>query len=507
MTSWRLWLLAFASGVLLPLGFPGFDVWPLAWVAFVPLLAIADEVKPAPAAAFGLVAGTLGNCIGYFWLVATIEVYGGLPQLVSWLLVLMMCLYQGLVFAAFTAGVAYFRQTGHTMLWSAPLLLVAIETVMPMVIPVSMGSCLHHQAGLIQVVDIFGPSVLAAVLVLINLSIYVGVVAVIRHRRPCWSAVLAAPVVIAVFLAYGAFRIAQVDRMVMASPALDVGIVQPNLGMFEKWRDPWRTLEQHRQPTRELEAAGAELVIWPEAAYVVRPIDAAAARLPDELAHGLQTPLLFGALTRKDDNEYNAAVMAGPSGQIAGVYEKVHLLAFSETLPGGRLFSWVYDLIPLQPRLRPGSGPQALPIEVRGKPFRIAPLICFEDILPGYARTAVIRTRAHLLVNLTNDAWFGDSPAAKIHLNLAKFRAVELRRYLVRATNSGVSAVVDPCGRVVVRLPASESAARVAEVRLLEGTTVYGRLGNVIDYICVLAVISMAWRSRRRGAKLPRKER
>ncbi len=129
MKGRRPWLLAFASGVMLPLGFPGFDCWPLAWIAFVPLLAIADGATPARAAMFGAVAGVLGNIIGYYWLPRTIEVYGGVPWLVSWGLGLLLCAYQGLVFALLAAVVALLRRAGHSMVWTAPLAMVSIEVV------------------------------------------------------------------------------------------------------------------------------------------------------------------------------------------------------------------------------------------------------------------------------------------------------------------------------------------------------------------------------------------
>jgi len=503
MKGWLPWLLALASATLLPLGFPGFDLWPFAWIAFVPLLAIADRTTALRAALLGAVAGVLANVAGYGWLPRTIGIYAGLPWFGSWGLVLLLCAYQGLVFAFFAAVVACLRRARYPMVLAAPLAMVVIETMFPMVFPIFMGSSLHHQTWLIQAVDLFGPPVLTAVLVLGNVSIYLTVEAVIRRRRPEWRAVLAAPAVLALLLIYGGFRVAQVDQLAASCPSLRVGVVQPDLGMFEKWRDPWRALELHRQASRKIEGQGVDLIVWPEAAYVVEPIDSGADRVPDLVARDMGTPLLFGALTRETGDgtaiKYNSAIMADSSGRIVGTYQKVHLLSFSETLPGGRLLSWLYDLTPLDPGFRPGSGPRHLPLRVGGKVLRIAPLICFEDMLTGFARTAVNHTGANLMVNLTNDAWFGDSPAAQIHFTLAKFRAVENRRFLVRATNNGVSAVVDPCGRVAARLPAREPAQLVAEVGLLEGATVYGRVGNIFGYGSELVLLWFLWRSRRTG--------
>ena len=116
-------------------------------------------------------------------------------------------------------------------------------------------------------------------------------------------------------------------------------------------------------------------------------------------------------------------------------------------------------------------------------------------------------TRAHLLVNMTNDAWFDNSPAAKIHFVLSKFRAVENRRFLVRVTNNGVSAVIEPTGRVAARLPGSERAELLAGVRLLEGTTLYRRFGNCFGFACVLVAVWFLWRGRRMALQNPQEGR
>jgi len=125
--------------------------------------------------------------------------------------------------------------------------------------------------------------------------------------------------------------------------------------------------------------------------------------------------------------------------------------------------------------------------------FRLGVLICYEDILPGFVRRVVRDTRPHLLVNLTNDAWVGDTPEPWIHLALAKLRAVEHRRYLVRATNTGVSAVIDPAGRVVTRSGAFTRENLRAEVAMLEDTTPYALWGDWPSWIALAAVLRMAF--------------
>jgi len=121
--------------------------------------------------------------------------------------------------------------------------------------------------------------------------------------------------------------------------------------------------------------------------------------------------------------------------------------------------------------------------------WRIATPICYETIRPDYVRRLVRSTGANLLVSLSNDGWFGDSPEPRIHLVLARFRAIEQRRYLVRATNTGMSAIVDPLGRLLERTEVFEAATIVHDVRMLEGSTLYGLLGAWPGYLSALTLL------------------
>jgi apolipoprotein N-acyltransferase len=133
---------------------------------------------------------------------------------------------------------------------------------------------------------------------------------------------------------------------------------------------------------------------------------------------------------------------------------------------------------------------------VKGKERSLTALICYEDILPGFARDAVKEGEPDLLVNLTNDAWFGDTTEPWEHLALAKLRAVEHRRYLVRATNSGVSAIVDPTGAVVGHTKTYEAAKLMAEARFVRAHTVFERLGLAPWYLLALGTIALAFAKR-----------
>jgi apolipoprotein N-acyltransferase len=181
--------------------------------------------------------------------------------------------------------------------------------------------------------------------------------------------------------------------------------------------------------------------------------------------------------------------MAGDEGKILGRYDKRYLLAFGEYLPFGETFPQLYGMSPNSGRFNRGASLEPL----RWKDHRISAMICYEDILPDYVNKLVSAGDPDLLVNLTNDAWFGDSTEPWIHLALAKMRAVEHRRYLVRATNSGVSAIVDPVGRVVTQGGTFREEALLGEARFLRATTVYGIVQDTPWYLAALVIGAMAF--------------
>jgi len=189
---------------------------------------------------------------------------------------------------------------------------------------------------------------------------------------------------------------------------------------------------------------------------------------------------------------FNTALMADVDGKILGRYDKQYLLAFGEYLPFGDMFPVLYKWSPNSGHFTPGTSFESLP----WGEHKIGALICYEDILPSFVQKLVKHGDPDLIVNLTNDAWFGDSTEPWIHLALAKFRAVEHRRFLVRATNSGVSAIVDATGRVVAHGGTFKEETIVGDGRFMRAWTLYGAIGDVPWWIVTAAIVAMGIWSR-----------
>jgi apolipoprotein N-acyltransferase len=258
----------------------------------------------------------------------------------------------------------------------------------------------------------------------------------------------------------------------------------------------------HRKLTLQLKEKGAELVVWSEGA-VPDVFDEATYKddVKRHVTRGLGVPVIFGTGVRRRDGdatrEYNTVLLADAEGAVIGRYDKHFLLPFGEYMPFGDTFPSLYESSPNSGHLSPGDTLD--PVVWNGHPITV--LVCYEDILPAYVRRAVQQGRPELLVNVTIDTWFGKSIEPWEHLVLAELRAVEHRRFLVRATNTGVSAIVDATGRVTQHGGMFDEEAFVGEVRLMKGSTVYEAIGDAPFWAGAAAAIAMALfrRPRRRS--------
>jgi apolipoprotein N-acyltransferase len=198
---------------------------------------------------------------------------------------------------------------------------------------------------------------------------------------------------------------------------------------------------------------------------------------------------------------YNSALLLDGDGRLAGRYDKVRLLAFGEYIPGIDAFPWLRKFLPEGiGRFTAGKGPAVMTLRgVGGHDWKLAPVICYEDILQGFLR-GVGQLHPNLLVNLTSDSWFGADTEPWEHLALAVFGSVELRVAMVRAVNSGVSALIDPNGRVLRKTyaddpylhPRAADGIVVTAPSMPGGRTVYVAVGNLFAYLCVATTLMLA---------------
>jgi len=227
------------------------------------------------------------------------------------------------------------------------------------------------------------------------------------------------------------------------------------------------------------------------------------------IQRGFHAPILLGGLTWEVPPPespsrrrvlYNTAILIDELGRVLGTYDKVFLLAFGEFMPFGDTFPWLYDAFPNAGRFTAGKEVKAF--SWRGKTLGI--MVCYEDIMAGFT-SELAELDPNIIINVTNDAWFGRTSEPYLHLALSIFRAIENRRMLVRSTNTGVSALIDPTGRIVAQTRIDDPETIVHDVPLMQGTTVYAAVGDLFVQLVLLALVvegALAWWARRRR-KIP----
>lgn len=482
------------------------DAWPLSFVALAPLIVAMRGQTPKRAAGLGWAAGFTMTMVGFYWLLEMLKVFGGFNTPLALLFMVILCAYQGgrIALLGYLYGRAEKRGWHPGLVFA--LAFVASELVYPLLFPWYYGATVHNAVLFLQVADLGGPYLVALVLIAVNLA--VAEIAFARLDKRSFASIdrrVVAAALIAPGLAmiYGNVRLVAADKAAAAGEKLKIGIVQGNQPLVRKPR----ALVTHTKRTEELRKAGVDLVIWSEGASAIATRETPGnEELRGLITNHVKVPAIIGTIIigqssdpsktgpKKPRGLYNAAVLTDGKGNPIGRYDKQFLLAFGEYLPFGETFPVLYKYSPNSSQFKSGTSLEPL---VFGK-YRLSTLICYEDIIPSFVNKMVRHANPDLLVNITNDAWFGDSTEPWIHLALAKLRAVEHRRYLVRSTNSGVSAIVDPVGRVpLVSRPFKEESL-IGVVSMLQAKTVYGMIGDAPWYVATLVILAMGFVTRRR---------
>ncbi len=493
---------AILSGLLYWLAFPGVDIWPLAFVAWVPLVVALQGQTPMRAALLGLAAGCTMNVAGFIWLQGMLQTFSGFPAPICFLFLLIICAYQGGRIGLL--GWLYSRATSRGWAPNAVFAaaFVASELLYPLLFPWSYAATVHQVPVLTQVADLGGPILVGLVLVAPNLGIAEIILARMAGRKVRPLSLAMGGLAVAVACLYGIVRIRTVDASAQSAPQATAGVVQANMGLLEKRSDFAEGLRRHLTMSESLRAQGADFLVWSETS-AMRPVrDETYTEELRGLGHSIGLPTVFGAVIVKlvpDARDYvvfNSAISSDKSGTIGGRYDKEYLLMFGEYLPFGDTFPILHKWSPNSGHFTPGTSLDPLPLAVGGTTHNVTILICYEDILPGFTNAAVKKGDPELLVNITNDAWFGDTAEPWEHLALAQLRAVEHRRYFVRGTNSGVSAVVDPVGRVVAHSGVMRQETVLAPIHWMRSRTVYELVGDWLWFAVSGLVTFLAFKKR-----------
>lgn len=506
--------LAIASGILLALSFPKFGHGLVAWVALAPLLvALAAARSASHGFRLGYLTGAVSSLGIVYWTSLVVVQYGGLSMPMGIAVMGLLCLALALFPCLFGWIVAYWARTwGPGAILAAPVAWVAMEILRGHTL-FNFAWCLlgYSQHAHLPMIQVARVGAVYAVSFVVAASSSVIAYAIVEPRRSHRVRALAGgAVLVAAVAADGLWRL---RTPVPESARVTVGLVQAAIEQADKWdpEDAWTNFAHHLALTRDAASRGARLVVWPESSlpWLYDRSPAIAAQLSG-VTRELGVHLLFGNDDREDGEGRRGRIWVGakmltPRGDISFRYHKMRLVPFGEYVPvesvltlGGRYSARVVDAVGA---FTPGT--EYAVGEVDG--HRLGVSICYEAIFPDLLREFTSRG-ADLLVNITNDGWYGRTSAPHQHFAMAVFRAVENGKYLVRAANTGITAFVDPRGRVLERTALFERRAIVREVPIVPGLTFYARYGDVFAWGCLAlaAALTMLAAVRRARYRAPR---
>ena len=521
------WILAVVSGVLQVLIFPRPNLYPLAWAAFAPLLIALLRARPSnevrfpatfgsallpasPAQGFLLayVSGVIWYAGTCYWVYDTMHQYGGLSTPAALGVVVLFCLYLGIYHGFFGLLVALLaggkEKRVRRALFLSPFVWVAVELARSRITAFPwdlLGTAQVDNISLTRIATITGVYGVSFEILLVN-TVFAAAFLVSREKR---KIILIDALAVAVIL-----QLMGLIRMPISRPDHTALLVQENIPILNpaEWTtqyfaDTIGELNRLSSPSSRGPHSGRpDLIVWPESPAPFYVSDPPFRDAITAVARRNQTYVLAGSLGTDSATQrsqasrmYNSAVLIDPNGELVARYDKIHLVPFGEYLPFPSIFGFAGGLTREVGEFTHGASREPLPVG----DYSLGVFICYESVFPDEVRLFA-RRGAQVFVNVSNDGWYGDSGAFAQHLNQARMRAIENHRWLVRSTNTGVTASIDPYGRLVARLPRNVRTPLEAPYGLVSSTTFYTRHGDWFAYLCaIISAVALLVRFRVRA--------
>ncbi len=496
-------VLAAGSGLLLTGAFPDAGFSWLAWFGIVPLLLAIHNLSWRKAFGLGFLAGMVHFLTLVYWIAYTMRTYGYLPWPVGISILALLAACLALFPAGFAALVSRLRPHPLLALFLVPVIWVALEYLRSFFLSgfpwELLGYSQYRELHLVQISDIFGVYGVSGLLVVANASLFILLLGLLKrdwNGVPITRGIAATALALGVLLNglswfYGAHRIREIDRTSAAAPAIRAAFVQGNIEQALKWDPAFQsaTVDTYLRLSRTVMDQRPDLVVWPETALPFH--FGYEALLTERVREGVRqsaTYFLVGSPSFEKGpgrvDFYNSAYLLDPRGGVVGKYNKAHLVPFGEYVPLKRWLPFLGKLVEQVGDFSRG----AIGETITWKHGRLGVLICYEGIFANIART-MARNGANLLINITNDAWYGRTSAPYQHFSMIVLRAIENRRTLIRAANTGISGFVDPAGRILEKTALFTEAAGVRQVPLIATVSIYSRIGDVFAAACLGVVV------------------
>lgn len=488
-----------AGGVALSAAYPHPNWDGTAWVALTPVMLTALGRRARPAFGLGWLGGFVFFLVLLRWLNFTFQTYSEFPAAIVWLPTALLAGYCALYVGGFASALSWIaqRRSIALALVAAPFLWVTGEWLRGHVLggfPWGLlGYSQFQRLPVIQIAELGGVYAVSFVLLAANAAV-VGIVAL--PWRSAAVGVMGALALVVATLTFGYVRLAPPPR---PADGVSIAVMQPVIEQPLKWDPQYteRTLDIYFTLTRRAASERPDLIVWPETASptLLR-------RDPDLLgalramSGALGVPLVVGSVDVDDvvaGRIYNTAFLVTGQG-ITERYDKIHLVPFGEYVPLG-LIGVVRKWAEFVSQMEAGSRAVVFP----GPPTPFGTVICYEGIFPELFRDFV-RGGARVMLNMTNDAWFGRTSGPWQHLSMYPLRAVEHRIAIARAANTGVSAFIAPTGQIVRRMALFDRGVMTERLPLRSGTTAYTRFGDWLAYLSMICTAALVGTTMRRRA-------
>jgi apolipoprotein N-acyltransferase len=517
--GWKRPGLAVASGLALATAFPKIDLNLFAWVAFIPLFYAIEQQSLRCVFGYAWLQGFVCFVGSLYWVVIALHDFASVPTVLAVMPMLLLAAIMGIYTAvAIWSGELIARRLEVANLLTIPIAWTALEwvrTYFPIGFPWNLlGYAAYRNIELIQFAEFTGVYGVSALIMFFNVVAYVVIFQVYPRRMQTINLGILTTLM-ALALVFGAWRIHQLST---APPqgSLKVAMVQGDIPQSLKWDPKFleTSFEIYREQSEAAAQHGADLIVWPEAAaaFFFQPNDRYPAQFVSDAAYRQQLldlaarigePILFGApALGVEDNRigfYNRAYLVSSAGKVEGWYDKIQLVPFGEYVPLRKFLGGLVNRVVVGFGDMFAGREQTL-FKVHGA--KLAVLICYESVFPNLTRTAVKRG-ANLLINITNDAWYGKSSAPYQLLAMAAMRSVETKVPMVRVANTGISAVIQPDGTITARTALFKRGTEAEHVYWRQEKTVYAQVGDVFAETCLalmLVALGIAFVRRRPGA-------
>lgn len=486
-------LLAAGSAVALGLSFPNYNLSLLAWLSVGMLILASVGARPAESLAYGFIHGQLFYPVCLPWIAVVIKQYGDVDPWTSAGVVALIGFAGGIIWSTFSFSIAWTARRSKLLACVlAPFFWVTLEfarTHLPYIgFPWNLtGYAARSSLALTQIASVTGIYGLSFLIAAVSsLAAY----AVMVRTTRAWKTLMIAVAALIAVAIVGGYLVPR------AQPRFTAHLVQTNFPQSEHYPANW--MQVHAPELDQLERISVEaakrqpgLIVWPETPAPFSMQDPVFAARAQRIAVESGSYFLVGAVDwhRALQGEWqagNSAILLDPAGRRAFSYDKVHLVPFGEYVPlrqwikfAGRLTADISDFTP-GATWGVGATPEG----------RFGVFICYEAIFPGEIRHFAANG-AQLLINISNDGWFGRSAAPEQHLMMARVRAIENRRWLLRDTNNGFTESIDPYGRTVASMPTDIRGQLDAPYDYRSDLTLYARFGDWLAWLCLILTLAL----------------